>query len=152
MGSLDGYFGVYNYGKLEGLLLWVSLGYSSGKVFGSDEGIKLGSNGGKVLFNIIVNIYGITLGIDIGTDLGSLDRSLHGSNDWNIKSSFLGGSLRSNDGKVIDSNESIKLGSTEGKVFGTILGNLNVITLGLGVGTDLGSLDGLFDHIHWILW
>ena len=45
-----------NYGKLEELLIWGSLVYTDGKVFSSDEGIKLGSNGGKVLGTILRNI------------------------------------------------------------------------------------------------
>ena len=45
---------------------------------------------------------------------------------------------------MIGSIEDIKMGSTDGKVLGTKLGNLDVITLGLDVGTELGSLDGYF--------
>ena len=102
-------------------MLGVSLGYTSGKLIGSDEGIKLGSTGGKVLVDILGNIYGITIGLDVGTDLGSLDGSLDGSNDGNIEGLFIGGSLRYTDGKVIDSNESIKQGYTESKVFALYL-------------------------------
>ena len=39
---------------------------------------------------------------------------------------------------MIGCNEEIKLGSDDGKVLGTILGNVDVITLGIDVGTDLG--------------
>ena len=46
---------------------------------------------------------------------------------------------------MIGYNEGIKLGSTDGKVFGTILGNLYRITLDLDIGTNLGFLDGSFD-------
>ena len=49
------------------------------------------------------------------------------------------------------SDEGIKLESTDGKVLGTILGNVNVITFGLDVGIELGSLDGSFDNIHWLI-
>ena len=39
---------------------------------------------------------------------------------------------------MIGSDEGIKLGCTYGKVFGTIIGNIYKITLGLYIGTDLG--------------
>ena len=42
-------------------------------------------------------------------------------------------------------DEVIKLGSTDGKVLGTKIGNVYGITLELDIGTDLGSLDGYFD-------
>ena len=48
-------------------------------------------------------------------------------------------------GKVNVSDEGIKLGSTDGKVFDTILGNVYRITLGIDIGTELGFLDGPFD-------
>ena len=40
------------------------------------------------------------------------------------------------------------IGSTDGKLLGTILVYVYVITLGIEVVTDLGSLDGSFDNIH----
>ena len=40
LGFLDGSLNVSNDGKLEGLLLGDSLGYTDGKVIGYDEGIK----------------------------------------------------------------------------------------------------------------
>ena len=46
---------------------------------------------------------------------------------------------------MIGSAEDIKLVSTDGKVHVTIIGNVDVITLGLDVGTDMGSLDVSFD-------
>ena len=46
---------------------------------------------------------------------------------------------------MIESDEGIRLGSTDGKVFCTILGNVDRITLGLDIGTELGSLNGLSD-------
>ena len=49
-------------------------------MIGSDEGIKLVSNDGKVLGTIPGNLYGITLGIYIGTELVSLDVSFDGIN------------------------------------------------------------------------
>ena len=57
-----------------------SLGYNDGKVLGSDEGIKLGSNDDKVVGTILGNVDRITLGIDIGTKLGFLDVYFYGSN------------------------------------------------------------------------
>ena len=65
---------------------------------------------------------------------------------------LLGEYLGYTDGKVLRYDEGIKMGSTDGKVLVTILGNLNVITLGIDVGTDLGYLNGYFDTIHWLLW
>ena len=58
---------------------------------------------------------------------------------------MLGGSLGYNDVKLLGSDEGIKLGSTNGKVFGTILVNVYRITLGLDIGTDLGFSGGSFD-------
>ena len=54
------------YRNLEGLLLGESLGYTYGKVLGSDEVIKLGYTYGKVIGTILGNVDGITLGIDVG--------------------------------------------------------------------------------------
>ena len=54
-------------------------------------------------------------------------------------------SLVYTDGTVIVSNEGIRLGSTYGKVLSTVPGNMDVITLGIGVGAYLGSLYVLFD-------
>ena len=53
------------------------------------------------------------------------------------------------DGKVLGSDEGIKLGSTDAKAIGTILGNVDGIILGLDVGTELGSLDGSFDGYNY---
>ena len=49
------------------------------------------------------------------------------------------------DGKVLGYDEGIKMGSTDDKVFGNIIGNVDIITLGLYIGTELGFLDGSFD-------
>ena len=46
------------------------------------------------------------------------------------------------DSKVHDSYEGIELGCNDGKVLGTILGNVYGITLGLDIVTELGFLDG----------
>ena len=45
---------------------------------------------------------------------------------------MLGGSLGFNDAKVIGSDEVIKMVSTDGKVIGTILVDVDGITLGIG--------------------
>ena len=42
---------------------------------------------------------------------------------------MLGGSLGYNIDKVLGCDEGIKLGSSNGKVLGTIIGNINVITI-----------------------
>ena len=55
---------------------------------------------------------------------------------------MLGGSLEYNYGKVLGSDEGIKLVSTDGKVLGTILESVDESTLGLDIGTYLGFLDG----------
>ena len=67
----------------------------------SDEGIKLGLYGGKIIGAILGNVDGITLLIDVGTKLGSLDSSFDGSNDRNIEGLFLGGSLVSTDNNTL---------------------------------------------------
>ena len=50
---------------------------------------------------------------------------------------------------MLGSDEGIKLVSTDGKVFGTVLGNVDVISLGIDFGTYLGSLDGYFDYSNY---
>ena len=83
--------------------------------------------------------------LDFGTELGYLDGFFDVSNDGKLVVLSLGGLLISADGRVLVSDEVIKLGIFYGEVIGTIIGNLDGITLGLGVGKDLGSLDGFFD-------
>ena len=58
---------------------------------------------------------------------------------------MLGGSLGYTDGKVLGYDEVIKLVSTDGKVFGTILVNVDKITPWLDIGIELGFFDELFD-------
>ena len=84
MRYLDGYFDGSNYGNIEVILIGDSMGYTDGKVLGSDEGIKLVLFYGEVIDTILVNIDGITLGIDVGTELGYLYGSFDGSNDGKI--------------------------------------------------------------------
>ena len=50
---------------------------------------------------------------------------------------------------MIGSDESIKLVSNDGKVLGTIPGNLYVITRGIDVGTELGPFDGSLDRFNY---
>ena len=66
------------------------MGYTYGKVLGSDKGIKLGYTDGKVLGNILGNVDGITLGIDVVTNMGYLDVSFDGSDDIKIDVLFIG--------------------------------------------------------------
>ena len=65
------------------------MGYTDGKVYGSNEGIKLVSTDGKVLGTILGNVDGIKLGIDVGTELGSLDGFIDDSNDGKSEVLFL---------------------------------------------------------------
>ena len=58
---------------------------------------------------------------------------------------MLVGSLGSTYGRVIGSDEGINLGYTDGKLLVSILVNLYVIKLGIGVVTEMGSLDGSSD-------
>ena len=67
-----------------------SLVFTDCKVLGSDEDIKLGFSGGKVLVTILGNVYRITIGIDVGRELDSLDGYFYGSNDGNLEGLFLG--------------------------------------------------------------
>ena len=99
----------------------------------------------KVLGTILGNLYGITLGFDVRTDLGSLQGSFDCYNDGKIEVLLLKDALVSTDGKVLESDGCIKLVSTDSKVLGTILGNLDGITLRIDVGTELSSLDLSFD-------
>ena len=99
----------------------------------SDEGMKPELSDDTVLGNILGDIYGITFWIDVVTELCSLDGFFDGSNDGKLDRLLLIYSLVYTDGKVIGSDEGIKLGYNDGKVLGTILGNGNVITLGLDV-------------------
>ena len=100
-------------------------------MLGSDEGIKLGSTGVKVLGTILGDADVITLGLDVIIELVSLDGSFDGSNDVNIEGLLLGDSLGYTGGKVLGYDEGIKLGLSGGKVFGTILGNVYGITWNL---------------------
>ena len=106
------------------------------KVLGCDEAIELGSTYGKVPGTILVNIDVIKLVFNIRIELGSLDGSSNVSNDGNLGYTYC---------KVFYSDEGIKLGSTYGKVIGTILGDVYVITHGIDVETEVRYLDGSVD-------
>ena len=71
-------------------MLGDSLGYTTGKVIGSDEGIKTGYTDGKVIGTILGNVDRITLGLDIETELGFLDVSFDGSNESKLEGLLLG--------------------------------------------------------------
>ena len=80
---------------------------------------------------ILGNVRGITLELDVETKLVSLDGYFCGSNDGKLDRLFLEESLGSTDYKLLCSDEGKKLRSSRGKVLGTIIGNLYVITLGI---------------------
>ena len=92
-------------------------------MLGADEVIILVSIDGEVIGTILGNFDGITIGLDVGTELESLNGSFDGSNDGKFEKLLLVESLVSTDGKVLGSDEGIKLGYTDVKVIGTILGN-----------------------------
>ena len=62
-----------------------------------------------MLVTLLGNLYGITLGIDIGTELDSLYEYCDGSNDCKLEGLLFGYSLGYTDGKVLGSNEVIRL-------------------------------------------
>ena len=109
---------------------------TDGKAPGCNEGIKLVLFYGKVFGTITVNLYVITFGVDVGTEMGSVDGYFDGYNGGNIEGLLLGEYL----------------GYTDGNVLSTIPGNVDRITLGIDVVTDMGSLDGSFGNVLWILW
>ena len=85
-------------------MLGIALVSNDGKVTGSYKSIKLGLFDGKGLGNILGNVDGNTLGFDVGIELGSLIGSLDGYNYDKLKDLFIGDSLGSTNGKVIDSD------------------------------------------------
>ena len=84
-----------------------------------------------MLRNIFVNVDVINLGIDVGTEMGYSYGPFDDSNDGKRE--------------MLSSDEGINLGSIDGILIDTILGNVYGITPGLDVGIELGSLDGSFD-------
>ena len=135
LGSLYGSFDGSHDVNIEGSLLEESLGSTFCLLLGSDECIKNLSTDRKVLVTLLGNVYGMTLGIYVGTWMESLDGSFHGINGDKLNALLLKESLDYTDGKVIGSNEDIQLGSTDGKVLGNVLGNVDGITLGTDVVT-----------------
>ena len=79
--------------------------------------------------------------------MGSLDGSIDCSNDVKVQALVFGDSLVYTDGKVFSSDEDIKLVLSGGKMLCNILGNVDGFTLGIGVGTELGSINGCFDGL-----
>ena len=49
---------------------------------------------------------------------------------------------------MLGSYDGIKLGSTDGRVIGPILGNVYRIALGIDIGIELVFLDGSFDGLN----
>ena len=80
---------------------------------------------------------GIKFGSCIGTDLGSLLENINSSNNGKIEGLLIGDSLGSTDVTVLGSDKGIKLGSTGDEALGTILGDVDRITLGIYVRTEL---------------
>ena len=97
----------------------INLGYTDGIVPGSDEGINF-----DLLMVKCLELYLEIEGVD-----GKLENFLNG---------YL---LGYNDNILLLSDEGIKLRLSNGKVLGTVLGNNDIITLGLDDGTDMGYLD-----------
>ena len=112
--------------------------------FGSDEVIQLGLYGIKVIVAILLNIDRITLGRDIGTDMGYLDGYFYLSKYGKLEVLLIVDPLVYTDSKVLVYDEGIKLVYTDGEVIGTILGDVDIITLRLDFVTELGSLYGYF--------
>ena len=122
-------------------MLGGSFGYTSGKVLGSDKAIKMKVYGTAVLGTILGDVYGITLCLYVETKPRSLDEYFDGLNDGKIEGSFIGGSNGSTYDRVFGFDEGIKLELSHGIVLGTILVNIDGITFGVYVGTEIGSLD-----------
>ena len=94
--------------------------------------LKLGCTEGNFL-TILVNVDGITIWLDVRTELGSLNGFFDGSYDDTIEGLLVGESMRSNDNKVIGFDEGIKMGLSDCKMLGIILGYVGEIILGLDV-------------------
>ena len=71
---------------------------------------------------IIGEVDGIAFGIDVGTLLGTLDGSFSGSHNSSIEVLLLGYAKVYTDGKVLSSDEGIKLVLSDIKVPDTIIG------------------------------
>ena len=111
-------------------------------MIGYDKGNKLGLFDDKGLVTILGNVYGITLGHDVRIDQGFLDGSFDGYKNDKLEELLIGDSLVYNFDKLFGSNKGIKLGLYHGKGIGNIIVNVDRITLGIDVETELSSLDG----------
>ena len=80
---------------------------------------------------------GTKFGSCIVTELGSLLENINSSNNGKIEGLLIGDSLGSTDVTVLGSDKGIKLGSTGDEALGTILGDVDRITLGIYVRTEL---------------
>ena len=112
----------------------------------SDEVIKLGLSYGKVIDTILGNLDGVILRIDDETNLVYLDESFDDYNESKVEGLFREGSFLSTDGKVLGSDEGIKLGLFDGKVLRTILWNVYAIIFVIDFGTNMGFIDGSSDQ------
>ena len=83
------------------------------------------------------------LGLDVGTELDFLYVSFDRSNKFALI--LLGGTLGFTDVEVIGYDQGIQLGFIDGKLLGTIFGDVDGITHGLDVGTELCPSDGSFE-------
>ena len=90
-------------------------------------------------------VHSIILVIDVRIELDSLDVFFDDINHKNLEVLLLLDTLWYTDGKVIGSDEGIKMGSIGGNVISTILGNVYGITLGLDFGTEL-------ENFIWFIW
>ena len=79
------------------------------------------------------------------TDLGSPEVSTEGTTGGNLEVMLLGDWLVYLDRIELGTNVDNELGLSYGEVFGTILVNVDRITLGIYIGTYLGFLDGCLD-------
>ena len=133
---------------LRGLFHGKSLGCTNGKLYGCDEGVKIGFLYGKVLGTILGSVDGISIGLDVGLQLRYLYGVFDHFNDRKIKGLLFGDSLEYNDGKVLGSDECIKLIYTNCNGIGSILVNVDVIILWIDVGAQLGFLYGAFNDSY----
>ena len=84
LGSLEGSFdGAYDV-NLDKVLFEGLLGYTSGKLLGSDEGIKLVASGGEVVGTLMEDVYVTLLVLDVSSQLDYLDGYYVGSNYGNF--------------------------------------------------------------------
>ena len=121
LGSFDGSFDGSNGVKLLSLYLGDSFLFTNEILVSSDEGIKLGFTYDEVLGTIFRDSDEITPGVDVGTELEYLYGTFDSYNFGKLESLFFWDSLWSTDGKVLGSDEGIKMGSTNGEVLGNIL-------------------------------